>query len=328
MKCKKWLALLLAVVMVVAFTACGKDGGDDTVVAKIEDTSITAAELNEFLALSANMAGQDLSAFESQPELLNMLRQNMLRNLVSFEAMRMSLEAKGGEIFPEDYQEKLDEFLKAKKDAGVSEATLTRYFNLAYYSEPFNKEASDAVSDEEVQAYYNEHKDDLYTAAAASGEVSHILVDSEDKANEIYDKIMAGADFAEMAKEYGTDGTKDTGGSLGVLSEDDANYDADFMKGAFALKSGEVSKPVKSQFGYHLIKMDNRQEAGGVKPFDDVKDSIREELVAQKYNEVVTKLVDNYKVEYFGDFAENNGTGDDGGADNSGDGADGGSDAE
>lgn len=312
MKCKKWIALLLAVAMTIAVTGCGKDEGGgtgkDDVVATIEDTSITNGQLDEFVKLSAYVAQQDMTSFEAQPELLNYLKKAMLTNMVSYEAMRLTLEEEGVEIFPADYDAKLKEFLASGKDGvkelGISEETLTHYFNLNFYATPFNEDAEKAVTDAEVRAYYDEHIADRYTLTAARAEVSHILPKDEATANEVYDKIAGGADFAEMAAEYGTDGTKDIGGSLGVLMENDPNYDADFMKGAFALKSGEVSKPVKTSFGFHIIKLGEREEAGTVIPFEEETDSIRSNLITTKYNEVVTELVGKYKIEYFGAYAD------------------------
>ncbi|WP_165445244.1 peptidylprolyl isomerase [Bacilliculturomica massiliensis] len=323
MKCKKWAALLLAGVLAFTAAGCGNgDPKDSEVAASIEDAEITYGQLDEFLELSALIANQNLEQIKAQPDLMSYLKKSMLVNMVSYEAMRMTLEEKGGDIFPEEYQSELDEFLKSIKEAmgdkKISDETLTYYFNLRYYVEPFNKEAEDAVTDEDVRVYYDEHVADKYTTTAARGKVSHILVDNEDLANEIYDKIMNGADFGEMAAEYGTDGTKDNGGSLGVLSEDDPNYDADFMKGAFALKSGEVSKPVKSRYGYHLIKMEDREEAGVVLPFEDQKQSIRSTLVSEKYSQMITELVDKYKVTYYGEFADDaSGTNGDGDGDKS-----------
>lgn len=308
MKCKKWIALLLAVVMVVGLTACGEKDDKDNVVAKVDSAEISASKLDAFVTLSAYLAGQDISAFEEQPEVLQYLKKNMLVNLVAFEAMRLTLEKKNAEVFPADYKEKLNDFLEQSKAdmgrLGLDEAAMTYYFNISYYSKPFNDEANALVSDADVKAYYEEHIADQFTTTAPRAEVKHILASDEKAANEAYDKIKGGADFGEMAKEYGTDGTKDNGGSLGVLLADDANYDADFMKAAFQLKSGEVSKPVKTQFGYHIIKLENREEGGVVIPFDEEKDTIRNDLVSTSYNKIVTELVSQFKVEYLGDYAE------------------------
>ncbi|MEA4812099.1 MAG: peptidylprolyl isomerase [Anaerolineaceae bacterium] len=91
--------------------------------------------------------------------------------------------------------------------------------------------------------------------------VRHILLATEEEANKVLDEIKAGTDFAEAAKKYGTDGTKDNGGDLGWMGLEDQNWDKEFVKAAFTLtKVGEVSAPVKTQFGYHLIQLVGRAE--------------------------------------------------------------------
>lgn len=323
MRLKKWTAAFLAAVMVLTFTACGSGkGGEDPAVARIGEAEITQSKLDKFVALSAYAAGQDISSLESQPDYLQYLKKMMLQNMVSYEAMRLSLEEEGKEIFPEDYKGKLDEFVKgAKANTGdflkknnIDDDMLNYYFNLSYYSAPYREKAEAMVTDKEVKDFYEKNKAN-FVLKESQGEVSHIVVADEKLANEIYDKLKDGGDFAKLAKEYGTDGTKDTGGSLGVLSENEYGYDADFMKGAFTLKSGEFSKPVKTRFGYHVIKMDGRKEAGTTMTFDEVKDSIRQNLSMERMNQVVDQLLSKYKIEYLGDYgdkpADENGDGKD-----------------
>lgn len=348
MKSKKVLALLLAAIMVFCMTACGGSGsGSEEIAARITplDSDETAAEITEgdvegIIILAVHLTGQDMESIKNDKDLYTALKQDILQSMVSVELMRLDLEENGVEVFPDDYKDRLSEFAKSSqvKGAGVGKDIITRYFEMNYYAEALRSEEAKTISDEEVRKYYDDNRATKYTATAAEGKVSHILVDSEELANEIYDKIAGGADFAEMAKQYGTDGTKDNGGSLGTLSEDDQNYDADFMKGAFALKSGEVSKPVKTQFGYHLIKMEDRKEAGGVTAFEDVEEEIRSQLAGEQAAERLTETADRYKIEFMGEYESMNesddgdaedqadGNGADGEADGSG--ADGGTGAE
>lgn len=119
--------------------------------------------------------------------------------------------------------------------------------------------------------------------------VSHILIglnDSEDKllrteaealarANEVYTKATSGSDFAELAKQYTDDtGSKESGGSLGTMSisQFKGTMVQEFANGALALKEGEISKPVKSSYGYHIIKLDKREMPTG----DDYKTKYKE----------------------------------------------------
>lgn len=98
--------------------------------------------------------------------------------------------------------------------------------------------------------------------------VRHIIVATEEEAKKALDEIKAGADFAEVAKTYSIDGTKDNGGDLGWMGLEDQNWDKDFLKAAFTLTQvGEISAPVQTQFGYHLIQLVGR----AVNPVDETK---------------------------------------------------------
>ncbi len=98
--------------------------------------------------------------------------------------------------------------------------------------------------------------------------VRHIIVATEEEAKKALDEIKAGSDFAEVAKIYSIDGTKDNGGDLGWMGLEDQNWDKDFLNAAFTLTEvGEISAPIQTQFGYHLIQLVGR----GVNPIDETK---------------------------------------------------------
>ncbi|MCG9659764.1 peptidylprolyl isomerase [Vibrio mediterranei] len=136
------------------------------------------------------------------------------------------------------------------------------------------------VTDDEVQKYYDEHLDKYSTSEQR--EVSHILVqgDDEAKAQAILDELNAGADFATLAKEKSEDiGSSQEGGSLGWIERD--VMDPAFEEAAFALKNvGDTTGLVKSDFGYHIIKLD-AIKASESKPLAEVKDEIIAELKDQ-----------------------------------------------
>ena len=118
-----------------------------------------------------------------------------------------------------------------------------------------------------------------------------ILVDDLDKANEVYKEIENGLDFKEAAKKYSKDPSAASGGSLGTFPK--GVMVKEFQDGLDSLKIGEISKPVKSQFGYHLIYLEDvkNEEA---KAFDEVKDQVyqtylmvkRQEKYLEKLNEI------------------------------------------
>ncbi|MDZ4843230.1 MAG: peptidylprolyl isomerase [Hyphomicrobium aestuarii] len=116
----------------------------------------------------------------------------------------------------------------------------------------------------------------------------HILVDTEEKAKEIADKVAKGGDFAALAKENSKDpGSKDDGGMLGFFGR--GQMVPQFEEAVFKLKKGEVSPPVKSQFGFHVIKLEDRREKK-LPTFDEVKDRILNSMIQRRAQEVANGL--------------------------------------
>ena len=136
------------------------------------------------------------------------------------------------------------------------------------------------VSDEEAQKYYQEHLDKYSTEEQRK--VSHILVqgDDEAKAQSILDELNAGTDFATLAEEKSDDfGSADVGGDLGWIERD--VMDPAFEEAAFALENiGDTTGLVKSDFGYHIIKLDELK-ASQVQPYTEVAAEIKTELLDQ-----------------------------------------------
>jgi peptidyl-prolyl cis-trans isomerase C len=124
----------------------------------------------------------------------------------------------------------------------------------------------------------------------------HILVETEDKAKEIADKLAKGGDFAALAKEFSKDpGSKDDGGMLGFFGR--GQMVPQFEEAAFKLEKGQISAPVKSQFGFHVIKLEDRRQKK-LPSFDEVKDRILNSMIQRRAQEVAQGLRTKAKVEY------------------------------
>ena len=149
------------------------------------------------------------------------------------------------------------------------------------------------IDDAQVKAYYQAHLEKY--SSEAQREVSHILVqgDEQAKAQAILDELNAGADFATLAEEKSEDmGSAEQGGSLGFIER--GTMDPVFEDAAFALTNpGDVTGLVKSNFGYHIIKLD-ALKASVAKPYEEVAASIKQEMrdqqAADKYYELQTEL--------------------------------------
>jgi peptidyl-prolyl cis-trans isomerase C len=122
----------------------------------------------------------------------------------------------------------------------------------------------------------------------------HIVVASEQEAKQIRGRIETGEKFEELAKQYSLDGSKDYGGDIGYFTAPEMV--PEFSKAAFALKPGEVSQPVKTDFGWHIIRLEDRK-MGGAAPYDQVKTAIRNILLRKKTQEKIIALRLQSKVE-------------------------------
>lgn len=151
------------------------------------------------------------------------------------------------------------------------------------------------IEDEEVRNYYEENKEQFKTPESVKA--SHILVDTEEKANEILGEIKEGLSFEEAAKKYSKCPSKEKGGDLGFFSK--GRMVPEFEQAAFDMEKGAVSEPVKTQFGYHLIKVDDKKEAG-MSSFEEVQNQLSQNLLTnkqrEKYLNQVNVLKDKYEV--------------------------------
>jgi len=150
------------------------------------------------------------------------------------------------------------------------------------------------ITDEEMKTYFEENKD-LF-GQVEQVRASHILVEDESTAKEIKQKLKDGADFAELAKEFSTDTeTKDNGGELGFFAK--GTMVAEFEEAAFKLEVNQISDPVKSEYGYHIIKVEERKEAKEA-DFEENKTDIKARLLDQKMQTEYTTWLEEKKKDY------------------------------
>jgi peptidyl-prolyl cis-trans isomerase C len=157
----------------------------------------------------------------------------------------------------------------------------------------FDKVIKASVSDADARKIY----DDQVKLLKPEEEVSarHILVETEALAKELKDKIDKGADFVQLAKENSKDpGSKDEGGNLGYFGH--GQMVPQFEEIVFKLKKGEVSDPVKTQFGWHLVKLEDRRTKQPP-AFEVVKDRIVQSVLLQKAQQTATELRAKSKIE-------------------------------
>lgn len=243
----------LAVLAFATFVALQAPAyADDAVIAKVGDLEIHQSEL-------------DLAVANLDPQLAQLPDEQKKVAALSA-AIDVKLLAAGATT------EKLDQTDDFKKRL---QYLTDRELHNAY----FKKHVVDTVTDAEVKARY-----DKEVAALPKQEevhARHILVKTEDEAKDVIKQLDAGKDFAELAKEKSTDPNKSEGGDLGYFTR--GRMVKEFEDAAFALDKGTYSKtPVKTDFGYHVIKVEDKRDAPPP-PFEQVQDQVRQLVMRDKY---------------------------------------------
>ena len=256
-----------AAVAFVALTGfAGTLHAEDKVIAKVGDTEIRQSEL-------------DLAVANLDPQLAQLPdEQKRVAALSSAIDVKLFVnKAKGEKI------EDTDDYKARMKYLA------DRELHNAY----FRKHIVDTVSADEVKARYEKEVAGLPKQEEVHAR--HILVANEDEAKAVIAALDKGGDFAALAKEKSSDSNKDEGGDLGFFAR--GRMVPEFEEAAFALKPGEYTKtPVKTQFGYHVIKVDEKRD---VPPpaLEEVEPQVRQMVMREKYLAALAEAKKGMKVE-------------------------------
>ena len=311
---KSHFLLLPALLVALLLAGCG-GGGKESVpadaVASVDGEPIDKSEFDTLLT-------QAKKSYENQdrefPKAGSQEYQTLKNQAVEFLVQRRQFEQEAKELDIEITDQQVEDRLeqikkqyfggdakkyeKQLKEQGLSDRQVRNDIRAQLVSEKiFEQVTKDVkVTDEEIDKYYEENKAN-YTQPE-SREVRHILVKQKAKADDLYAQVTAadGKNFAALAKANSTDeGSKENGGKLTITKGQTV---APFDKKAFELKKDEISQPVKTEFGFHIIQALSEVKKSSTTPLKEVKDAIRQQLLQQKKNEQMTKWVDDLKKEY------------------------------
>lgn len=242
---------------------------DNRVLAKVGSLTVMESEVNEMVANLAQR-GQNYDNPQGRAAILEQLIAN---KLLLIDAQKNLYEHNS------EFKAQLE---KVKNDMLVSFAV--------------NKALSDVkpATDEEIKKYYDDNADKFTKGESVNA--SHILVDSEEKATELLAKINAGElSFEDAARDNSTCPSKENGGNLGEFTK--GQMVPEFDEAVFAMAVGEVKGPVKTQFGYHLIKLNSKNEAGAY-PFEEIKDQLAGMVNQEKQQAAFQSKVNQLKILY------------------------------
>jgi foldase protein PrsA len=312
--------LLLALIAVLAIAACGGDGGSDSAevpdgaIAVVGDKTVTKEEFDALVEQqkkSAESQKQDFPA-AGTPE-YEALKATVVKGLVEQKEWELEGESMGIKVTDEEIETELDKLKQqffngdqekyeaelAKQgltDAQVRDELRTRVLTNKIY-EAVTKNVT--VTDADIKAYYD--KNPSQYQQPASREVRHILVKSEAKAQELHDQIQSGADFAKLAKKYTQDETSKADG--GKLTAFKGRTVEPFDKFVFSAKTGELSDPIKTEFGWHIIEVLSAIKPPTTTPLDQVKDSIKTTVLQTKQNAAMKAWIANLQSKYADDIS-------------------------
>jgi len=184
-------------------------------------------------------------------------------------------------------QSDLEQYIKAQgyDDLGTYKNRLAEKRRLMLYLQRLMDYVTKdvKVSEEQVKQFYEENKEKFVSQGSAH--VAHILVGTEDEAKSVIERLNTGEKFEDLAKELSLDEfSKIKGGDLGWIESDDKSLDANVSKAIFSSEATGVIGPVQSQYGWHVIKVIERGNKG-IKPLEDVRNSIENYLLEQEKNE-------------------------------------------
>lgn len=256
----KHIFIITALLSILMLSACGQKNDSDT-VATATDSTITKSD------------------FEKQ--LKDRYGKDML-----YEMMAQDVITKKYKVSDDDVDKELqkaknqygDQFKNVLKNNGLKDEA--DFKNQIKFKLAMNEAIKKSITEKDVKEHY---KPEI--------KASHILVSDENEAKEIKKKLDAGASFEELAKQESQDLlSKEKGGDLGYFNS--GRMAPEFETAAYKLKVGQISNPVTSPNGYHIIKLTDKKE---LKPYDKVKDSIRKNLEEERISDPIfgKKLLQN-----------------------------------
>ncbi|NBJ69138.1 MULTISPECIES: peptidylprolyl isomerase [Clostridia] len=271
----------------------------------MKKTAIAVTLAASVLALGACSSGDDESVVETKAgnvtkeEFYEVLKdrhgEKVLQELVTMEVLGDKYDVSDDQV--DEEIKKMKDQLGDQYDMAIeqqfgSEDELRNIIKISLLQE-------EAIA-EDVKIKEEELKQ-LYDRKNTEVKAQHILVEDEKTAKEVKKKLDDGKDFSDLAKEYSTDGSAEKGGDLGYFSA--GQMVPEFEDAAYSMKKNEISDPVKTQHGFHIIKVnDKREKKEKLGKFEDVKEDLRRELLTKKMDpakmqEKINKLIQDANVD-------------------------------
>ena len=293
------LGILLVIVLGIVWLVSDKGAStmDETIVAKVNGEKITSSEVDK---LYAQAQQQGFPVNQSQ-----VIDQLITKKVLLQEAKKQNIQIEEAAV--DKYLTDLQALVGQPIDPLLEKMQLTKEEFRAQIKDQLmitqlladKQQTAESISKEEIEAFYAANEE--YFIAQEQVNASHILVKTEEEAKEVLQQLKDGEDFATVAKEKSIDpSAKANGGNLGFFGK--GQMVPEFEKVAFALTVDEVSEPVKSQFGYHVIIVHEKKAAGKLS-LEEAREDIQKFLIEDQNKKnidlYVKDLLSKAKVERF-----------------------------
>lgn len=295
------IATVLMVALIASLTACGSN----EVAARVNGEEISRAELDEQVDILRAQSPQMFEGEEGEVRILDFKRR-LLESMIDNILVRQAAEERGITVSDEEIDLQIEElkvgfpgeeeFNVALADANLTIDDLRDQLREQLITQRLMEElvGDDEVTDSEIEDYYEANQAQFAEQAATRS--SHILfdIDDRDTAEEVLEEIRGGGDFAELAREHSIDpGSASQGGDLG-WSDPARPFVPEFTEAMEDLDVGEVSELVQTDFGWHIIKIDERRDERQ-RPLSDVSDQISQMILQGRNADAYQSFLDEIR---------------------------------
>jgi parvulin-like peptidyl-prolyl isomerase len=304
----------LVAALAAVLAGCGGGGGGSVpgdAVAKVDGTTITQQQFNDLLDQAKRTYKTNKQTFPvAGSTQFAALKSQAVQYLVQRVEFSQEADKLGVTISDKEISDRLAKIKKQyfggsesryKKQLtaqGLTESQVKDDIKAQLIQEKIFKKVTGnvTVSDADLKKYYDEHQSQY--GVPEQRDVAHILVKTKALADKLYKRIKAGEDFTTLAKKYSQDpGSKKVGGKLTISKGQTVGP---FDQTAFLLETGHISHPIKTDFGYHIIKALGPVKPAKVTPFSKVKATIKQTLLQQKRNTAMTTWSNKLKKDFDG----------------------------
>jgi peptidyl-prolyl cis-trans isomerase C len=316
MKTPRFTSIALAAVFgALVLTGCGGSDGNSSedvpndAVAVVGDQEVSKTQFDSLIAQARASAKQQKRTFPKAgtPEFKNLQNQG-LEYLVRRAQFAQKADDLDVEVTDKQVDERLQQlkkqfyggndkkFKSSLKKLLLTEEQVKNDVRAQLLEEQLYKKVTEdvKVNDEEIETFYKKNKGQYQQAATR--EVRHILVKTKPKADALHQQLEGGADFAKLAKKNSEDpGSKSQGGKLTVSKGQTV---PPFDKAAFALDKNELSQPIKTQYGWHIIEPLSKVKKATTTPLPQVKEAIKQQLLSEKKTKEMREWIEGLKDEF------------------------------